>query len=224
MAVLWSGGKESCLAYLKAIALGHKVDCIVTFVGNKPFLCHSLPLITLQSKALSIPHFKLRVEEPYLENYRKNISRLMETRKIEGIVTGDVCLADAVHNNWLEKVCESLDVNVIKPLWGLDLPQILDEIVSRGFKAVFTCVRQPWFDERWLGRELNKNAVRDLKAVSNKRGINLCGENGEYHTMVIDAPTFQQAIQISKFNKRKKNSLLFMKVDESFLRAKITKQ
>lgn len=224
VAVLWSGGKESCLAYSKAIALGHNVDCIVTFVGNKPFLCHPLHLITLQSKALGIPHFKFYVEEPYLKNYRTKISCLTETREIKGIVTGDVSFADMAHTNWIENVCQGLNVDVIKPLWGLEPSQILNEIISRDFEAVFTCAKQPWFDKKWLGREFDRNALKDLKEIRNKYGIDLCGENGEYHTMVIDAPIFQEAIQISKFNKKKKDSLLFVKIGESFLKAKIAKQ
>jgi diphthine-ammonia ligase len=220
VAVLWSGGKDSCLAYSKAMGLGHDVDCIVTFVGNKPFLCHPLRLMTLQSRALQIPHFRLHIKEPYRETYRRKIYGLIETRKIEGIVTGDISLVDAVHQNWIETVCEGLNIDVIKPLWMLSPPQIMNEIISSGVKAVFTCVKQFWFGEMWVGRELGRTALKDLEAISNRYGIHLCGENGEYHTMVTDAPMFQGALHISKFSKKKKNSLLFMKINEVSLKTK----
>src|SRR3990170_6589832 len=84
--------------------------------------------------------------------------------------------------------------------------------------------RQPWFTEEWLGRELDKQCLKDLKVLSDKLGIDACGEKGEYHTMVIDTPIFKEVIQISKFSKEKKNSLFFMTPTQFFLRPKTNKQ
>lgn len=218
VAVLWSGGKESCLACYKIITQGYNVACIVTFVGNTPFLCHPLPLMSLQSQVLEIPHFKVKIEEPYRESYREAISRLIKTKGIEGIVTGDISPINHTHRNWIEDVCTGLDLDIIKPLWGLDPYKILNEVVSNGFRAIFTCVKQPWFSEEWLGRELDRNRLNGLKALNNKYGINLCGEKGEYHTMIIDAPIFKEAIEISKFSKEKENSLLFLKINKFSLK------
>jgi len=98
--------------------------------------------------------------------------------------------------------------------------QILDEVVSQGFRAIFTCVRQPWFDDGWLGCELDRDRLKRLKALNDEYGMDLCGEKGEYHTMVIDAPIFKEAIQVSKFSKEKENSLLFIKINEFSLKPK----
>ena len=100
----------------------------------------------LQSKALGIPHVKVKVKEPYFKQYREAISRFIKKEGIEGIETGDISFIDRFHGNWIENVCKGLSVKVIKPLWGLERYQILNELVSKGFKAVFTCVKQSWFD------------------------------------------------------------------------------
>ena len=199
---------------------GFEVTFIVTFLSETPIVCHPLSLIQLQSKALRLPHIKVKVKEPYFQEYRKAISRFIKENEIEGIVTGDISVVDSFHGNWIDDVCKGLSVKVIKPLWGLDRYQILNNLVSRGFKAVFTCVRQPWFDEEWLGRELNRDCLRKLKALEEKYGLDLCGERGEYHTMIVDAAIFKEAIQISKFSKEKKGSLFFMKPTQFFLRPK----
>lgn len=219
VAVLWSGGKESCLACHKAMTQGCDVTCIVTFVGNRPFLCHPLPLMSLQSKAIGIQHFKVKIKEPYRKEYRKAISHLIKTNGIEGVVTGDISFTNSIHRNWIKNICEGLDIHLIRPLWSLHPYQILNEVISQRFRAIFTCVRQPWFDEGWLGCELDRDRLKRLKALNDEYGINLCGEKGEYHTMVIDAPIFKEAIQISKFSKEK-NSLLFIKINEFSLRSK----
>jgi diphthine-ammonia ligase len=215
VAVSWSGGMESCLACTRVLAQGYDVGCLVTFIPNSwPFLCHPLPIMRLQSRSIGIPHLKVKVKEPYLEGYRKAISHLAKTEGIEGIVTGDIYLVDYIHGRWMESVCNGLEISAIMPLWGQDTRMILNEEVSEGFRGIFTCLKQPWFNEEWLGRELNKNSVKDLLALVDEYGIDPCGENGEYHTMAIDGPIFKEAIQISKFSKEKQNNRLFIRISE----------
>jgi len=76
VAVSWSGGMESCLACYKVNAQGYDGAYIVTFILDA---CHPLPVMSLQPKALGIPHLRVKVEEPYRERYREAISRLMKT-------------------------------------------------------------------------------------------------------------------------------------------------
>lgn len=220
VAVSWSGGKDSCLAYQKAMAQGHDVTYIVTFIWENPSRAHPLPLIALQSKALGIKHVEARVKEPYFQQYRETISRLIKENGIEGIVTGDISFVDSFHGNWIDDVCKGLNIEVIKPLWGVDRYEILNELISQGYKAVFTCVKQPWFDEKWLGRELDWECLKELEELRDKYGIDLCGELGEYHTMMIDGPIFKEAIEISKFSKEKQDTVLFMRISELSLKPK----
>ncbi len=217
VAVSWSGGLESSLACYKVIKEGHEVACLVTFVLGQywPAMGHPPQIMSLQSEAIGIPHVLLKVEEPYKEGYNKAIANLMKTWGIEGIVTGDIYVLDDIHGNWMEDVCEGLDIKVILPLWEQDTLQVLNQEISEGFRAVFTCVKQPCFDEKWIGRELNKNTLKDLLSLAEKQGMDPCGENGEYHTMVIDGPIFKKAIKIPKYTKEKSDSRFFMKVTEA---------
>jgi diphthamide synthase (EF-2-diphthine--ammonia ligase) len=77
-----------------------------------------------------------------------------------------------------------------------------------------------WFTEEWAGRELNKNSAEELKALAKETGMDPCGENGEYHTMTIDGPTFKERIEISKFSKEKTDTRLFIKISEYCLKPK----
>jgi uncharacterized protein (TIGR00290 family) len=211
VAASWSGGKDSCLACHKAIAQGYDVTHIVTFIWETPSLAHPLSVIELQSEALKIPRHEAKVREPYFEAYRETISQLKKDYGIEGLVTGDISYVDSFHGYWIDDVCKGTGVEVIKPLWGLDRSAIVDELISKGFKAMFTCVKEPWFNEEWLGRILDKQSVKDLKDLNQKYGMDICGEMGEYHTMILDAPFFKQTIQISKFDKEKINGMFILK-------------
>ncbi|MGB9694063.1 MAG: diphthine--ammonia ligase [Fervidobacterium sp.] len=220
VAVSWSGGKESGLAYYKAMNEGHEVSLIVTFLWETPMFHHSLRLIKLQSEAMKTPHTKVKVKQPYFEGYRKAVSNLREKYKIEGIVTGDISITDSYHGDWMQNVCEGLTVELIRPLWNLNRCYILKELVSKGFKAMFTCVKKPWFNDYWLGRVLDDTTIQELKELEEKFGMDPCGEFGEYHTMLIDAPMFKEVIEISKFEKEQRNSILLLKPIKFFLKPK----
>ena len=220
IAVSWSGGMESSLACHKVMKEGHDVAYLVVFVAKTwPSFCHPLPIMELQAKALGIPLLKLEVKEPYEKSYSEAISKLIE-KGIEGIVTGDIYVVDDVHGRWMDKVTEGLDISVIMPLWEQNTRKVLDEEVSSGFRSIFTCLGQQWFTKEWLGREINENSVKDLKALAKETGMDPCGENGEYHTMTIDGPIFKKTIEISKYTKKKRNNRLFIKISEFSLKPK----
>ncbi|MCW3996943.1 MAG: diphthine--ammonia ligase [Candidatus Bathyarchaeota archaeon] len=198
---LWTGGKDSALACYKAIKGGHKVAHLVTFLWQTPSSAHDLELIKLQSEALGIPFLWFKLEKPYFEAYKEAMIALKKEYGIEAIVTGDISYVDSFHGSWIDEVCEDTGIKVIKPLWGLKRSEILSELLSSGFKVIFTCVKQPWFSESWLGRTMDKQSVQELGELNERYGVDMCGEIGEYHTMTLDAPLFKRAIEISHSTK-----------------------
>ena len=208
--VLWSGGKESNLACQRVMAQGHEVAVLVTFIFDDwPSVCHPLSIMSLQSEALGIPHVTLRVAEPYKEAYRDSIRNLIRTDGVQGIVTGDIWIED--HRRWMESVCEGLGVHAIMPLWNENTRDLLNSVISSGFRPVFTCVKEPWFDADWIGHQLDGQRVEALESLHDRFGIDICGENGEYHTMVLDGPIFKQSIRIEEFAVERKDSVLLLR-------------
>lgn len=193
VAVQWTGGKTSSLACYKTIKEGHQVAYIITFLTEKTPSIHALDLIKLQSEALGIPFLWDKLEPPYPQAYREAILNLKKEHGIDAIVTGDTSDADRFH--WLDDACKESGIKVLKPLWGKDRFQIFQELLSSGFKVVFTSVTEPCFNEEWLGKPLNKESLQELETLD--------GEIGEYHTMTIDAPLFKRAIEISEYTKEK---------------------
>ncbi len=60
--VNWGGGKETCLAYQKAVAQGHEVAYLLSFVYKKPYIYHNFPVMEAQSKAMGIPQLKVKIK------------------------------------------------------------------------------------------------------------------------------------------------------------------
>ncbi len=219
VAALWTGGKDSSLACFKAMR-EHNVEYLVTFIWDKPSLAHPRLMMKAQSEATKIPFHWSRIQPPYKESYRNDIIELRDEYGIEGVVTGDISYVDAHHGNWIDDVCKGTGVEVLKPLWEHDRQSILNELLANNFTTIFTCVKQPWMTEDWLGRALDKQSVEDLKELHRTTGLDLCGENGEYHTMVLDAPYFEETVEVPHFTKEKTKNGFIMKPSEIVLRQK----
>ncbi|MCW4009412.1 MAG: diphthine--ammonia ligase [Candidatus Bathyarchaeota archaeon] len=220
VAVLWTGGKDSALACHKTIKSGHEVAYVATLIWSKPSLAHSLSLIKLQSEAMNIPFLWDKLEEPYFEAYREAIIEMANEYGIKGIVTGDIAYVDDFHGNWIDKVCEGTGVEVIKPLWGMEREKILHELLSYGFKVILTSVTEPWLTKDWLGRTIDSKSITEIQQLHEKKGLDMCGEFGEYHTMTIDAPFFKKIIKIPQFKKLKTEKGYILKPAEVSLEAK----
>jgi diphthine-ammonia ligase len=88
---------------------------------------------------------------------------------------------------------------------------------ERGFKTRLSCVKTGWLYESWVGRELNESAIAELRIIREKAGLNLCGEEGEYHTLVTDGPLFKRGIDIRSYSTRVSGSLAYMEIHEAEL-------
>jgi len=211
VAALWTGGKDSSLACYKILKRRFDVAFAMTFIWDQPSMAHPLPMIKLQSDVLGIPFYWERVAPPYFEAYRQAILGLKQEYDIEGVVTGDISYVDSFHGNWLDDVCKGTGVEVIKPLWEQNRLKIVQDVVSSGFRVIFTCVKEPWFSEEWLGRTIDEQSIKELQALNEETGMDICGENGEYHTMTVDAPFYTRAINVSKFETEKITNAYLMK-------------
>ena len=230
--VNWSGGKECCLAYHKVIEQGHEVAYLLSYIYKEPYVFHSVPIMELQSETLGIPHLKVKIKKAY-EDILATLARLNKENGIEGFVTGDIVGAGCaqIHQTYYDTMCEQLGMTVIMPNENpsKDTYHVLNEEIVAGIRPIMNCINLDHLGEEWLGRVLDKDSIKELKAVADKQGIDVCSEDGRgFHTMVLDAPLFKERIEIGKFKKKKykekaknrKRNWLYMDIKEAFLRPK----
>jgi ABC transporter with metal-binding/Fe-S-binding domain ATP-binding protein len=203
LAVLFSGGKDSTLALLKA-AEKEEVVCLITIVSkNKESYMFHTPNIwiaRLQAEAIGLPLIqKLTkgVKEQELEDLKNAIRQARKKLKIEGVVTGAV---ESVYQaERIQRICHELDLWCFNPLWKKDQQKLLEEIVERGFKAIISGVFAYPLDKSWLGKEMNKKLIEELVALQKEYKISPSGEGGEIETTVLDAPLFRKRIEVLNF-------------------------
>lgn len=197
---IWSGGKESCLACYLALREGYQVTHLLNVVwADVPrTMIHGLPqdVVAAQAEAVGIPLVQAPTTwETYEEQFKKALADL----RAEGVTTavfGDIDIAE--NRAWDEKVCAETGLEPVLPLWGVAPEEVLKQFLAAGFEAVVVAVNGELLDEGWLGRSVDRGLVDDLSHRKEQPPVNLCGENGEYHTLVVDGPLFSRRLEITE--------------------------
>jgi diphthine-ammonia ligase len=214
----WSGGKESCLACYKAIQEGHEVASLLTMVtttGNYT-RSHRLSreLLIAQSQAIGI---ELHQRRASWDTYEREFTKALNSFKREGIEGG---VFGALYLNedraWFERVCTEAGIVPLLPLWGMGGRDLLRTFIEAGFEAIVVAVRSDIMDAHWLGKRIDGAFVEQME----KRGIDVCGENGEYHTLVVDGPIFGRRIDIRATEITRRGTMAFLRVLSFGLRQK----
>lgn len=192
----WSGGKDSCLACYKAIKQGYEIKYLLNFISKESGRCcfHGIErvLLRLQSELMGIPLIQKEVS-PDMKEYEEEFKEAVIALKAEGVeamVFGDIYLLD--HINWIKRVCDDLKIKPVEPLWNCSPSVIMEEFIDLGFRAVIVSCQADKFGKDFVGKEVDKDLLLELKS----RDICPCGENGEFHTLVVDGPMFKRRIQI----------------------------
>lgn len=212
---LWSGGKDSCLAFWKAKSQGYQVTSLVNFTSPdaKNSLSHGLPAMIIQKQAEStgIPFLQKPMSgENYERDFIALILKLKENEGIGGIVFGDIYLQE--HKDWIDKVCKQTGVEPVMPLWGQDTSALVNEFIDDGFRAIIVSARKDLLSHEWLGREIDAELIKNLKEKGN---IDLCGEKGEFHTFVYDGPIFEKPVKFTSGRTILKDNYWFLElIDE----------
>jgi len=200
LGVLFSGGKDSVYATSLAIQK-EEVSCLIALVSenDESYMFHTpnIHLTSLQAEAMGIPileYITKGIEEEELEDLKKAITLAVKQYGIEGIVTGAVL--SVYQATRIQKICDSLGLWCYNPLWHIDQDWYMQSLIDEGFVVIVSGVFSAPFDETWLGRHIDNEALRLLRIYAAKYGITLTGEGGELETLVTDAPFFKKKLVI----------------------------
>ncbi|MGG2466737.1 diphthine--ammonia ligase [Paraclostridium bifermentans] len=188
----FSGGKDSTLALYRMIKKGYEPVALLTTVkkdADKSWT-HGINkrLLKQVSESLDIP--LLEVECDVCEYEKEFEKSLIKAKKLGAsiCVFGDIDIEE--HKNWDVERCKNSGIEASFPLWQEDRESLVYEFIESGFTTIIKTVNLDYLNESLLGKKLTKNIVLEIKNA----GADACGENGEYHTFVIDGPLFKEKV------------------------------
>lgn len=152
-------------------------------------------LLQQQIEAIGIPCKTVELpEQPTNAEYEallKDKVQLLLDEGYECTAFGDIFLEDL--KAYREKQLEPYGIQTVFPLWKKDTKELLNEFINLGFKAITVCVDGSKLDSSFVGRIVDNDFIADLP-----EGVDICGENGEFHTFCFDGPYFKQPVQFTK--------------------------
>jgi uncharacterized protein (TIGR00290 family) len=196
--ISWSSGKDSAYALHEARSLGlaEVVGAITTIseaYGRVAMHGVRASLLDRQMAALGIPSVRVMLPSPCSnEIYEARFGEACERLEAEGvrhIVFGDLYLEDI--RAYRERQLAVLGMRGIFPLWRRDTPSLARTMIASGLIAHLTCVDPKRLDRSFAGRRFDARLLEDLPP-----GVDPCGENGEFHTVVSAGPMFAAPIAV----------------------------
>ncbi|MGB1269110.1 MAG: diphthine--ammonia ligase [Flavobacteriaceae bacterium] len=207
----WSGGKDSCFALMKAIEQGGEVVALLNMMNEngKISRSHGIPLDVLQQQASKIG-VPLKTCQATWANYEdkfiETLQSLVVKYQVNTAVFGDIDIQS--HKAWEEKVCQASNLKAYLPLWQGNRKQLVVEMINSGVKAVIVSCNT-LLGKDFLGREVNLELLDELESL----GVDCCGENGEYHTLVLDCPLFKSPLTLPEYKKVQHENYCFIDWD-----------
>jgi len=192
--LFWSSGKDSAAA-LAAAAGEWRVEALVTTVSRprRRVAMHQVPeaLLDGQAAALGLELAKIDIPSPCSnDEYEQRVLaglRPFRERGVGSVIFGDINLADI--RAYREELLVRAGMRAVFPLWQRDTRELAGHQIASGIRAVVVCVDTDVLGAGHLGREFNASFIESLPP-----GVDPCGENGELHTFVSDAPGFARPV------------------------------
>src|SRR5262245_37813365 len=198
----WSGGKDSSLALHELLRDGNYevVGLLTTVAGQYRRISHHgvrEELLDMQADVLG-----LRLHKVYLpansslpctnEQFEELMGNALVQLRNTGVglvAHGDIFLEDL--RAYRERNLARLNMKGLFPIWQRNTTELLDTFVRLGFKAYLSCVDGQKLGKGFAGREIDGSLPADLP-----KGVDPCGEYGEYHSFVYDGPIFRRPVAV----------------------------
>jgi uncharacterized protein (TIGR00290 family) len=192
----WSSGKDSTFA-LQALDPAFEVTALLVTVNEEAerVAMHAVrrSLLEEQAARLGLPLHVVPLPAPCPNDvYEERMHVAVDAARAEGVeamVFGDLFLEDI--RRYRENALRPSGIVPVFPLWSRPTAELARAMLAGGIRAVLTCVDPAQLSPSFVGRAFDEELLRDLPP-----GVDPCGERGEFHTFVWDAPSFSSPIPI----------------------------
>lgn len=150
-------------------------------------------LVEAQAQRVGIPLWAVDLPWPcsnleYEERMRAVCQRA-SAEDITAVAFGDLFLQDI--RDYRVQQLQGTGLEALFPVWQIPTAQLARDMITAGLKAKLTCVDPAKLQKTFAGRDYDLSLLEALPPA-----IDPCGENGEFHTFVYNAPVFSLPISV----------------------------
>jgi len=195
----WSGGKDSSFALHHLLnSKKYEVKYLLTniFKPNKRVSMHGVPehLVVAQAKAIGIPLKIMYIEEKTHAEYETKMKALLLKFKKQGINTvafGDIFLEDL--KEYRENKMNEVGMTALFPLWNKSTNKLATDFIKKGFKTHVCSIDNSKIPKHLIAVDYTTDFLKQLP-----KQVDVCGENGEFHTFCYDGPIFSYPVKFDQ--------------------------
>ena len=198
VALSWSSGKDSAwtLHLLRQRPDIQVVALVTTFNSEADRVAmHAVRRSLVEAQASESVFHSGQSELPWPcsnQQYEGQMHVLCRKAVAEGITAmafGDLFLQDI--RDYRVRQLKGTGLEPLFPVWQIPTGQLGCDLIAAGVKAKITCVDPSKLAKSFAGHEYDLQLLQTLPPE-----IDPCGENGEFHTFVYDAPVFSRPIAV----------------------------
>ncbi|OEF26264.1 hypothetical protein [Vibrio rumoiensis] len=195
--VSWSSGKDSTLTLIRLMADPNYdvIGLFTTYVDDEvPFQATPLAVVRAQAKLTNLPLIEIALPEVFPDNavYQNTI---IGGLKDSDLLFDAIAFGDLFCNGIMEYrrgFLEPAGWQCLFPLMGQDTATLAQEIIDIGIRTMLVTVDTTQLDGKFCGRWYDLTLLNELPP-----SCDLCGEDGEFHTLVMSAPCFNGELTVS---------------------------
>lgn len=195
--ISWSSGKDSTLTLIRLLQNPdyEVVALYTTHVANEvPFQVTPISVVQMQADLAGLP--LITIELPTVFPANNEYQSLVVTGLKEcGIEFDAVAFGDMFCNGIVEyrkSYIEEAGWECVFPLVGQSSSELAKEIINCGIKTILVTTDGTQLDNQFCSQEYTMQLLSGLPVQ-----VDPCGEDGEFHTLVIEAPCFSGSIELS---------------------------
>lgn len=192
---LYTGGKDSHFAIMKALKAGVPVDLLVIVVpaASDSWMFHSVnvELSRLHADLIGVDKVLLRssgIKELEVLEVLSSLKKLNLHSRYKYLISGAV--ASRYQKDRVDLMARELGLIHVAPLWGYDQKTLLLE-EAKHMSFIVTAIQAYGVSMRWLGTLINESNVKEFLRDLEKHGVSPVGEGGEFETYVISSKLFK---------------------------------
>lgn len=199
----WSGGKDSALALHTVLEQNEfEVVALLTTVNEETELSsmHAIPhaLPEKQAESIGIPLYPVFLPKnlPVYEQRMLDAANHFKALGVEHFIFGDIYLSDV--RKYREDRLHPLGIEVVEPIWNLNSAEVMQSFLDSGIKTKIIVTDASKLDASFIGQDIDAALIARMPS-----DVDVCGENGEYHTFAYAGTLFKKPVEFEITETRK---------------------
>lgn len=176
--------------------VGHQAIEMIAKALDKPLFRAD---ITGTTKNKDLDYVEANDQEDEVEQLYCLLNDIRNTHGVDFDAVSVGAIASSYQKSRVENICKRLNLKMLAYLWNEDQDSLLQSMIDNNFNAILIKVACMGLKKEHVGLSI-KSMQECLRKLNKEYGTNICGEGGEYETLVLDCPLYKKRLILDAYD------------------------